>query len=44
MRDGARDERRDRGAMLGKFNDRTHDDLRFVRRREADEPAVIGPM
>src|SRR5256712_1955064 len=41
VRDGPRHERRHTGAVLVRLDDRSDHDLRFVRRREADEPAVI---
>src|SRR3990170_3817476 len=40
VRDRATHERRDRRAMLGELDDRSHHDLRLVGGPEADEPTV----
>ena len=42
--DDAGHERRHVGALAGELDDGADDDLRLVRRREADEPAVVGAV
>src|SRR5437899_5963578 len=44
MRDGAGDERCDRGAVPRELDDGADHDLRLVGRRQPDEPALIEPV